>query len=193
MNVSGSFGGAQLEVTGLSDALAIFDELANEIGDKTATSKVLVPAAREAMKPVLSVARFLAPKDTGDLASNLWIEARRPNKRDQRSKYASSGDTVIGLVTTKPFPKKKKKEFFAANVNLYKKDKDAYRKKFKEYAYSLNFPYDARAIAQEFGTAKMAPKPYLRVALESQSTHVANRLGEIIGARCEQFRAKNVR
>lgn len=193
MNVSGAFGGRQVEVTGLSEALAIFDELADEIGDKHATSKVLVPAAREAMKPVLSVARFLAPKDSGDLARTLWIEARRPNKRDQKSKYASATDTVIGLVTTKPFPKKKKREFFAANVELYKKDKDAYKKKFKEYAYSLDFPYDARAIAQEFGTANMAPKPYLRIALESQSTHVANNLGEIIGRRCEQFRAKNVK
>ena len=149
MNVSGAFGGAQVEVTGLSQALAIFDELADEIGDKKATSKVLVPAAREAMKPVLAMAKMLAPKDTGDLARTLWIEARRPNKRDQKSKYASATDTVIALVTTKPFPKKKKNEFFAANSELYKRDKEAYRKKFKAYAYSLSFPYDARAIAQE--------------------------------------------
>ena len=192
MNVSGAFGGAQVEVTGLSQALAIFDELADEIGDKKATSKVLVPAAREAMKPVLAMAKMLAPKDTGDLARTLWIEARRPNKRDQKSKYASATDTVIALVTTKPFPKKKKNEFFAANSELYKRDKEAYRKKFKAYAYSLSFPYDARAIAQEFGTAKQAGTPFMRISLESNAGRVANSLGEIIGRRCEQFRAKNV-
>jgi len=193
MNVSGAFGGQQVTITGLSEALAIFDELADEIGDKKATSKVLVPAAREAMKPVLAMAKMLAPKDTGDLARTLWIEARRPNKRDQKSKYASAGDTVIGLVTTKPFPKKKRKEFFEANVDLYKRDKEAYRKKFKEYAYSLNFPYDARAIAQEFGTANQAGTPFMRTSLESNATRVATSLGEIIGRRVEQFRAKNVK
>jgi HK97 gp10 family phage protein len=193
MNVSGAFGGQQVTITGLSEALAIFDELADEIGDKKATSKVLVPAAREAMKPVLAMAKMLAPKDTGDLARTIWIEARRPNKRDQKSKYASAGDTVIALVTTKPFPKKKRKEFFAANVELYKRDKEAYRKKFKQYAYSLDFPYDARAIAQEFGTANQAGTPFLRTALESNATRVASSLGEIIGRRIEQYRAKNVK
>ena len=102
---------SKVEVTGLSDALAVFNELADEIGDRKATSKVLVPAAREAMRPVLATARLLAPKDTGDLARTLQVEARRPTKRDQRSKYANPTDTVIALVTTKAFPKKKRQTF----------------------------------------------------------------------------------
>ncbi len=184
----------KVEVTGLREALAVFDELADEIGDKKATSKVLVPAAREAMRPVLQSARLLAPKDTGDLARTLQIEARRPNRRDQRSKYASQTDTVIALVTTKPFPKKKRKEFYESNQDLYAADKAAYKRKFKEYAQSIGFPYDARAIAQEFGTANMKAggHPFMRPALETNAVSVVNKLGEIIGRRCEQFRAKNI-
>jgi HK97 gp10 family phage protein len=183
----------KVAVTGLSDALAILDELADEIGDKKATSKILVPAAREAMKPVLATAKLLAPKDTGDLMRTLQIEARRPTKRDQRSKYASPTDTVIALVTTKAFPKKKRQQFYAENADLYKQDKGAYRKKFKEFAASINFPYDARAIAQEFGSAHNGAHPFMRPALETNSEQVANKLGEIIGRRVEQFRAKNIK
>jgi HK97 gp10 family phage protein len=184
---------SKVEVTGLSEALAVFDELADEIGDKKATSKILVPAAREAMKPVLATAKLLAPKDTGDLARTLQIEARRPNKRDQRSKYSSPTDTVIALVTTKAFPKKKRQQFYAENASLYASDKKAYKKKFKEFAESLNFPYDARAVAQEFGSARNPAHPFMRPALETNATAVANKLGEIIGRRVEQFRAKNIK
>jgi HK97 gp10 family phage protein len=184
---------SKVEVTGLSEALAVFDELANEIGDKKATSKILIPAAREAMKPVLASAKILAPKDTGDLTRTLQVEARRPNKRDQRSKYASPTDTVIALVTTKAFPKKKRQEFYAENASLYASDKTAYRRKFKEFAESINFPYDARAIAQEFGSAHNGAQPFMRPALETNATQVANKLGEIIGRRVEQFRAKNIK
>jgi HK97 gp10 family phage protein len=183
----------KVEVTGLSEALAVFDEIADEIGDKKATSKILVPAAREAMKPVLATAKTLAPFQYGDLMRTLQIEARRPSKRDKRSKYINDNDTVIALVTTKAFPKKKRQEFFKENASLYAKDKEAYRKKFKEYAYSLNFPYDARAVAQEFGSASNPPHPFMRPALEINASAVANKLGEIIGRRVEKFRAKNIK
>ena len=183
----------KVAVTGLSDALAVFDELADEIGDKKATSKILIPAARESMKPVLAMAKMLAPKDTGDLSRTLWIEARRPNKRDQKSKYSDPKDTVIALVTTKPFPKKLRKEFYSKNESLYAKDKKAYKQAFKEFAESIHFPYDARAIAQEFGTAHNGSKPYLRPALETNASTVANSLGAIIGRRVEEFKAKNIK
>jgi hypothetical protein len=65
--------------------------------------------------------------------------------------------------------------------------------KFKEFAESINFPYDARAIAQEFGSAHNGAQPFMRPALETNATAVANKLGEIIGRRVEQFRAKNIK
>jgi hypothetical protein len=178
------------KVEGLKNVLAAFDELASEIGDKKATSKILIPAAREAMKPVLAMAQMNAPKDTGELSRTLQIEARRPNKRDMRSKYINATDTVIAVVTTKAFRKKDKKEFYEANANLYESDKSAYKKKLKEAKTKANVLSDARAIAQEFGTARNTAKPYLRPALESQAQNTAKRLGEIIGRRLTQYKAK---
>tara|TARA_R110000868_G_scaffold386136_1_gene654320 strand:+ start:419 stop:976 length:558 start_codon:yes stop_codon:yes gene_type:complete len=182
--------GVTFKIEGLKEVLAAFNELALDIGDKKATSSILVPAVREAMKPVLTMAQMNAPKDTGDLSRTLQIEARRPTKRDLRSKYINPTDTVIAVVTTKAFPKKNKKQFYEANANLYATDKNAYRKKLKETKAIVGVLSDARAIAKEFGTASNAAKPYLRPALESQSQQTAKRLGEIIGRRLTQYKAK---
>jgi HK97 gp10 family phage protein len=177
-------------IDGLKEVLAAFDELASEIGDKKATSKILVPAAREAMKPVLTMAQMNAPKDSGDLSRTLQIEARRPTKRDLRSKYINATDSVIAVVTTKAFPKKAKKQFYESNAALYETDKGAYKRKLKEKKTMVGVLSDARAIAQEFGTGRNAAQPYLRPALESQSQTTAKRLGEIIGRRLTQYKAK---
>jgi hypothetical protein len=49
---------------------------------------------------------------------------------------------------------------------------------------------DARAIAQEFGTANNSAHPFLRTSMESQAPETAKRLGEIIGRRLLQYKAK---
>ena len=150
------------QVVGLKDVNKVFQELADEIGDKKATSKILVPAVREAMKPVLQAARADAPEDTGALKRSLQIEARRPNRRDKKSKYVSSTDNVIAVVTT------------------------ASGKKLKK----MGIKSDARSIAQEFGTAKIPAHPYLRPALESESFNVANKLGAIISKRLDKYKTR---
>ena len=181
-----------IKLEGVGSVHAVFRELADEIGDKKASSKILIPAVREAMKPVLAKAIGEAPEDTGGLKRSLQIEARRPNRKDKRSKYIANTDTVIALVTTKAFPKKAKKEFYAANALLYKSDKKAYAKEFKKFAKSINFPYDARAIAQEFGTASNPKHPYLRVALESQAQSIVKNLAEILARRIAEYKKANL-
>jgi HK97 gp10 family phage protein len=151
--------GVSFKLEGIGSVHAAFEELANEIGDKKATSKILVPAVREAMKPVLAKARANAPVDTGGLKRSLQVEARRPNRKDKRSKYIVSTDTVISLVTTAPGKKLAK----------------------------MGIASDARAIAQEFGTARHPAHPYLRTALESQSTSVVNDLAKILARRIDQY------
>lgn len=151
--------GVSFKLEGIGSVHAAFEELANEIGDKKATSKILVPAVREAMKPVLAKARADAPVDTGGLRRSLQVEARRPNRKDKRSKYIVSTDTVISLVTTAPGKKLAK----------------------------MGIASDARAIAQEFGTARHPAHPYLRTALESQSTSVVNDLAKILARRIDQY------
>ena len=125
------------------------------------------------------------------MSQTLQIEARRPTKRDLRSKYINPTDSVVALVTTKAFPKKKKKEFYEANADLYESNKKAYTKKLKEAKTTAGVLSDARAVAQEFGTANMkGHKPFLRPAMESQAPNTAKKLGEIIARRLTQYKAK---
>ena len=157
------------EITGLKETLQVFQDLENEIGDKKARSKVLIPSVREAMKSVLAMAKSLSPKDTGLLERTLTIVARRPNRNDKKSKYINKGDSVISIVTTKPIPKKLKQQ----SAGMSRSEK-------KKFYASKNRLYDARAVANEFGTANMNAKPFMRVSLESQSSMVATKLGELI-------------
>ena len=153
-----------IKLEGVGSVQAVFRELADEIGDKKANSKILIPAVREAMKPVLAKAIGEAPEDTGGLKRSLQIEARRPNRKDKRSKYIANTDTVISLVTTAPGKKLAK----------------------------LGIKSDARAIAQEFGTARNPAHPYLRAALESQSTSVVNNLAGILARRIDKYKKANL-
>lgn len=153
-----------IKLEGMGSVQAVFRELADEIGDKKANSKILIPAVREAMKPVLAKAIAEAPEDTGGLKRSLQVEARRPNRKDKRSKYIANTDTVISLVTTAPGKKLAK----------------------------LGIKSDARAIAQEFGTARNPAHPYLRSALESQSTSVVNNLAGILARRIDKYKKANL-
>ena len=149
-----------IKLEGIGNVQAAFQELADEIGDKKANSKILIPAVREAMKPVLAQARLNAPEDTGGLKRSLQVEARRPTRKDKNSKYISGTDTVISLVTTAPGKKLAK----------------------------MGINSDARAVAQEFGSARNPAHPYLRTALESQSQKVVDNLAQILARRIDKFK-----
>ena len=153
-----------IKLEGVGSVQAVFRELADEIGDKKANSKILIPAVREAMKPVLAKAIAEAPEDTGGLKRSLQIEARRPNRKDKRSKYIANTDTAISLVTT------------ASGKKLAK----------------LGIKSDARAMAQEFGTARNPKHSYLRVALESESQNTVNTLAGILARRIDKYKKANL-
>lgn len=155
-------GGVTIKLEGIGPIADVLKEIEQEIGDKKAQSKILVPAVREAMKPVLAMAKANSPKDTGALERSLIIEARRPTRRDRRSKYVTETDTVIAAVTT------------ASGKKLAK----------------MGIESDARAIAQEFGSARNTAHPYLRPALESMAQNTVNLLSGILARRIEQFKAK---
>lgn len=182
-------GGVTVKLEGIGDVERVFAELADEIGDKKANSKILVPAVREAMQPVLQQAQSLAPVDTGALFLSLLVEARRPTKTDRRSKYITQTDTVIATVTTASG--KKLKQMSEGKGLLRSKKKLASKYGEKVARDFTGIQSDARAIAQEFGTARMKNhKPYLRPALESQSQATVSRLSEILARRIQQFKAK---
>ena len=154
--------GVTIKLEGIGEVDKALRALEEEFGDKMARSKVLIPAMREALKPVLEQARANAPKDSGDLTKSLIVEARRPTRRDKRSKYVTQTDTVIAAVTT------------ASGKKLAK----------------MGIKSDARAIAQEFGTAHNPAQPYLRPALESNAQTTINNLAGILARRIERFNTK---
>lgn len=196
---------SRFEVKGLKETLEAFTQLQNEIGDKDAKSKVLIPAARDAMKPVLAMAKAMVPKDTGLLERSLYVTARRPTKKDMKSRYVSPKDSVISIVSTRPIPKKLKKEFYSQShignylneLGKYKKnssERNAIYKKIKKekknFYESKNAFYDARGIANEFGTANMSANPFMRSSLESQAQSVSTLLGQILKLRIESYKPK---
>ena len=197
----------KVEITGMAETLDVFRQLAEQIGDKSATSKILQPAVKEAMQPVLTKAQVTAPKgETGLLTKSLGITARRPTNKDRKSLYVSATDVVIAVVSSKNIPRRLKTQFDQENkdvvdsyYNAPKKSQqkqDAYkelrRAKRKFYA-GKDIAYDARIVAMEFGTSKVAARPFLRIALESQAQNVARRLGEILNVRMSRFIAKQNR
>jgi hypothetical protein len=178
---------AKFEVSGLKETLDVFNQLQEQIGDKQAKSKILIPAVREAMKPVLALAKAMSPKDTGLLESSLYITARRPTKKDMGSRYISPQDSVISLVSTRPIPRKVKQEFYSKYSGLKGKE---YKQAKKQFYAEQGLIYDARAIANEFGTAKMASHPFMRSSLESQAQTVSTLLGQILNLKIESFKSK---
>ena len=176
-------------VNGLKETLATLTLFQEQFGDKDAKSKVLIPAVREAMKPVLAMSKALSPKDTGSLDRSLYITARRPTRKDMKSRYVTPKDSVISLVSTRPIPKKVKQQFHSQYGNLKGKE---YKKARRKFYTEAGVMFDARAIANEFGTANMSAKPYLRVSLESQAQAVATRLGLIIKQKMDSYKAKNL-
>jgi HK97 gp10 family phage protein len=180
-------------VTGLRELNAKLEKMANEIGDKKTNSKILVPAMREAMKPVLQMAQSTAPIDTGGLRLSLQIEARRPTKKDIRSKYVNYSDSTIAIVTTAS-GRKLARMSEQGGLTQSKKRLAAMNPDAHVGAYQANkfkgIKSDARAIAQEFGTAHNGPQPFLRTAIESQKTATVDNLATILRRRLDTYKDK---
>ena len=175
-----------IRLEGIGDVDQMLRELEAEIGDKAARSKILIPSVREALLPVLSAAQAEAPMDTGGLKLSLRIDARRPTAKDRRSKYVTRTDTVIAIVTTAS-GKQLKKMSQAENIAKSKRKLQKLGVNSEKFA---GIDSDARAIAQEFGSARNPAHPYLRPALERNAANVVNNLAEILSRRIQQFRRR---
>lgn len=182
--------GVRFAVNGLKETLDAFKEFQEQFGDKDSKSKVLIPAVKEAMKPVLAMAKALSPKDTGALDRSLYITARRPTRKDMKSRYITPNDSVISLVSSRPIPKKLKQQLQAKYGDLEGK---AYKKARRKFYNEAGVMHDARAIANEFGTASKSAQPFMRVSLESQAQMVAIKLGMIIKQKMNAYKAKNLK
>ncbi|CAB4121974.1 hypothetical protein UFOVP17_36 [uncultured Caudovirales phage] len=201
-------------ITGMAETLELFRMMEEEIGDKKATSKFLVPAMKQAMRPVFEMAKTLASihNDTGLMVKSLVIDARRPNKTDKKSKYVNQNDAVIALVTTRKIPKKLKEKFSAQHSALLtdfsKSGKDSWqrkntykmiRSKKRSFYGGMNIVYDGRVPANEwgtkteFGTAHNPAQPFLRPALDIKGKDAAELLGKLIKQKIEKYRSKSLK
>ena len=181
----------RFQVSGVEGTLEVFEDLRNQVGDAKKSSRILIQSVHQAMKSVLWMAQGLVAQDTGMLERSLAIVSRRPTNKDMRSRYVQPTDSAIALVTTRPIPKHLKRKL-AGDFHATGKDKKEYRKFAKKFYKENDIFYDARAIANEFGTANRPAKPYLRVSLESQQSQVTSNLAMLLKQNIEKFKAKNL-
>lgn len=178
----------KVEFEGAKELDDLFKQIQNDFGLKDA-SKIMRNAVRASMKPVLETAKALAPKDTGGLAASLQVETRRPSRKDRNSKYIELGDSVIGLVTTASGKKLAKRQF----TNIKTGEKESFVTVNKKVKGKEVISNDQRAAAMEFGTSKVASRPFLRGALENSSQSVAGSLGQSLKISLEKYKAKQAK
>jgi hypothetical protein len=176
-----------IKLEGLGEVDKALRQLEADFGQKESAKRVLVPAVRESLQPVLRQAIANAPKDTGGLALSLQVEARRPTARDRRSKYITQTDTVIGAVTT---ASAKKLARMSEGKGLLTARRKLKKLGFENANAFVGIESDARAVAQEFGSARNPATPYLRPALEANAQSTVTNLGQILARRINEFRSK---
>jgi hypothetical protein len=182
----------RFEVKGISHTLEVFENLRDQIGDAKKSSRILTKVAFNAMKPVLDMAKTQVAEDTRMLHDSLTIVAGRPTKKDMSSRYVLPTDSAIAKVTTRPIPKRLRREVNAKFSHFLKEgDKKGFSRERRKFYHSQNIFYDARAIANEFGTAKMSGKPYLRISLETQQQTVSELVGMLLDQEIRNFVSKN--
>lgn len=179
--------GVTIKLEGIGEVDKALRQLEADFGQKESAKRVLVPAVRESLRPVLNQAIANAPKDTGGLALSLQIEARRPTNRDRRSKYITQTDTVIGAVTTASAKKLAKMSEGKGLLSARRKLK---KLGFENAEAFTGVASDARAVAQEFGSARNPATPYLRPALEANAQSTVNNLAQILARRINEYRSK---
>ncbi len=163
----------KVHYTGFAELANVFKEMQKDFNEQD-QKKILTNAVRKSMQPVLRKAQALAPVDTGALRASLQVEARKPSRKDRKSIYVNTNDVVISAVTTASGNKLAKRSFL--NVKTGKKE--------------TGIASDARAIANEFGTAKMGAKPFLRPALESSKNVVVDDLAGSLQVALQKYKAK---
>jgi len=153
---------ANFKVEGFDELFKTMDALAEEIG-KGKTDRIWKRSLGVAMEPVLRQVRENAPVDTGQLQDHVYMKVHRPLGRDKQS-ASYQGEMFMARVSVSP-----KREDSVERTVLNK------RGNFQ--TYGLHRPV---ALAQEFGNAKQAARPFIRPALEGNYDLIIQRLGQAI-------------
>jgi HK97 gp10 family phage protein len=174
-------------VNGAEELAYLFEQISKDYGVPSAGKNVMIPAAREAMKIVLQAAKSnLYPghgEDTGQLKRTLAVHARQIKSSDRRSKYIDPGDIVISTVSAL-VKGKDVSDGRAMFVEHGTKNKNT---SLKPKGYSRK---DTSAYQREFGTVRMAARPYLRPALELTREAVIDKFAMEIQKQITKYKAK---
>ena len=186
-------GPKQSAVYGAEELAYLLEQISKEYGVESADKNVLIPAAKDAMKIVLDSAKSkLVPGhgyDTGQLQRTLRVDARLARSKDRRSRYVSESDLVIAQVS--------------ALINKQGNDVSDGRAMFLQYGTknhnkTIKTPKGLSkrgitAMQREFGTVRMAARPYLRPALEENQNKVVDKLKANIQTQIQKYKAKQAK
>lgn len=160
-------------IEGFDNLLKAMNELSEEI-TKGKTARIWKNSLRYAMEPVAdSVKQSLIAKsyDTGQLANSVYVAVHKPQSRDKQS-LSYMGETYMARVSIKS-----EREGAEKRTMTYQTKKGKTISRTYTAFKGSNRPV---AMALEFGTAKMAPEPFLRSSLESNIQKVQERLGRYL-------------
>lgn len=193
---------SQTKFVGFGEFKYLLDQINTEFGVQDARKNVLIPAAKNAMKVVLQAAKDnLKPghgEDTGQLKRTLQLSARPVKGKDLRSKYVKEGDIVIATVSAKIAKKYVESKTAKGGIRNVGDVSDG-RAMFVEYGtknHNKNADVkglskrSALAVQRELGTVRMAARPYLRPALESNQSKVVENIKIEIKNIVEKYRSK---
>ena len=153
----------QSSVSGFEGLYKAMDDLREEIG-KGKTDSIWRKALKNSMQSVLQTAKQHAPKKSGQLAENIYLAVHRPKQRDKNSS-SYRGEMFMARVTSSAIREDTVKSYVMSN-----------RGKLRvKYENKRPVP-----ISQEFGNAKTAAHPYLRIALESNVQNIIKNLGHYL-------------
>lgn len=113
---------ANFKVTGFKELEEVLIEMGEDLCYGKTASRVLIPAVKAAMQPVLETARQIAPYDETNntskhLRDTLRLNVRVPKPRDQKSIYIEKTDIVMGLVSVRTDKRGISQEFGNAAVS----------------------------------------------------------------------------
>jgi len=139
------------------------DELAEEIG-KGKTDSLWRKGLKNAMQPVLMSAKEHAPKKSGQLADNIYLAVHRPRQRDKNSS-SYQGEMFMARVTSSPIREDTVKSYTMGKRGILR----------VKYENKKPVP-----ISQEFGNARTAAHPYLRISLETNIQNILKSLANYL-------------
>lgn len=163
----------EFKTEGFDELFKKMNDLAEEIG-KGKTDRIWRNAMSYAIEPVLQDAKAYAPKDTGQLAENIYSAVHKPKTRDKAS-ASYMGEMYMARVTASP---NREKDILVFKLNKNGKFQ-TFRTNKKPVPVSQEFG-NKHLENSEFGTAERGAHPFLRPAMKNNIDKVISRLGQAI-------------